>query len=75
MTENHSKNTDEMISEMEADEQLWTEREIPETYRRQAETDHDLVPIVVIIAATLLTLGCILSCAAILIVFILNAPW
>ena len=75
MTENQSSNTDEMTSEMEADEQLRTEREVPETYQRKAETDRDLIPIVVITAATLLTLGCILSCAAILIVFILNAPW
>lgn len=75
MTEAESKTTEELISELESAEHPLTSKDVQQTYQSQSRKESDAIPIAAIIAIAVIALGCILSCAAITIVFLYNAPW
>ena len=50
-------------------------QEISSPNPTQASGNRNMVPIVAIITAAVVLLGCIISCSAISIFFIINAPW
>jgi hypothetical protein len=77
MTEEPQKSTDEMIEEMQTAQQPITNQAVKEEFSTQSSGSgtSSAVPIVAIIAGSVLILGCILACAVVAYAFVNNAPW
>ena len=77
MSEEPQKSTDELIEEMQESQHPITNQAVKEEYSTQPSGSgtSSAVPIVAIIAGSILILGCILACAVVAYAFVNNAPW
>ena len=77
MTEEPQKSSDELIEEMQEAQQPITHQDVMDEFSTQSSGSgsSSAVPIVAIIAGSVLILGCIFACAVVAYAFVNNAPW
>jgi len=76
MTDEPQKTPEELIEEMEAAQQPISREDVkPEFAPPASSGSSNAVPIVAIIAGSVIILGCILACAVVAYGFTINAPW
>lgn len=81
MTDESPKKPEELIEEMEAAQQPISREDVREEFTPASPSStsgggsSNAVPIVGIIAASVIILGCILACAVVAYGFMINAPW
>ncbi len=67
--------SEELMEGMENDQQPMTYADVQTEVRKTSGRNSSTVAIVAVIATAVVSLGCIIACAAITIAFIMNAPW
>ena len=75
MSDESTKSPEELIEGMEKAQHPITREDVKEQFRPVPSKRSNAVPIVAIIAGSVVLLGCIISCAVVLYAFTLNAPW
>jgi hypothetical protein len=81
MTDEPQKTPEELIEEMEEAQQPISREDVRQEFVQappgssQPDSKSNAVPIVGIIAASVIILGCIFACAAVAYGFMINAPW
>jgi len=75
MTEEPQKSPEELIEEMEEAQHPVSRADVNEEFTAQSSQGNNTVPIVAIIAGTVVLLACILACAVVAYAFALNPPW
>jgi hypothetical protein len=75
MTEEPQKSPEELIEEMEEAQHPVSRADAKEAFAGQSSQGNKAVPIVAIIAGSVVILGCILACAVVASAFALNPPW
>ena len=75
MTEEPQKSPEELIEEMEEAQHPVSRADVKEEFASQSSQGNNTVPVVAIIAGSVLILGCIIACAVVAYAFALNPPW
>ena len=75
MTEEPQKSPEELIEEMEDAQHPISRADVKEAFADQSSQGNKTVPIVAIIAGSVIILGCIIACAFVAYAFALNPPW
>jgi len=75
MTEEPQKSPEELIEEMEEAQHPVSRADVNEAFAVQSSQGNNAVPIVAIIAGSVLILGCIIACAFVAYAVTLNPPW
>ena len=75
MTEEPQKTPEELIEGMEAAQHPISREDVNEEFAATSSSKSNAVPIVAIIAGSVIVLGCIIACAVVAYGFTINAPW
>ena len=75
MSEEPQKSSEELIESMEEAQHPISRADAKEAFAVQSSQGNKTVPIVAIIAGSVVILGCIIACAVVAYAFTLNAPW
>ena len=75
MTEEPQKSPEELIEEMEEAQHPVSRADVSEAFAVQSSQGNKTVPIVAIIAGSVLILGCIIACAFVAYAVTFNPPW
>ena len=75
MTEAPQKSPEELIEGMEEAQHPVSRADVNEAFAVPSSQGNKTVPIVAIIAGSVVILGCIIACAFVAYAFTLNPPW
>ena len=75
MTEAPQKSPEELIEGMEEAQHPISRADVKEEFTARSSHGNKTVPIVAIIAGSVVILGCIIACAFVAYAFTLNPPW
>jgi hypothetical protein len=75
MTEEPQKSPEELIEGMEEAQHPVSRDDVSEAFAVESSQGNNAVPIVAIIAGSVVILGCIIACAVVAYAFTLNPPW
>ena len=75
MTEEPQKSPEVLIEEMEKAQHPISRSDVEQQFTTTTSKGNSAVPIVAIIATSVVLLGCIIACAVVAYAFTLNPPW